>query len=68
LIAADGKLIALTERGELLIAPATPDAFTPTARAKVLTGKTWAPPVLANGRIYVRNAAGDVVCLDVRKK
>jgi hypothetical protein len=23
-------------------------------------------PVLANGRIYCRNAAGDLVCLDVR--
>lgn len=68
LIAADGKLIALTERGEIMVAPATPDGFNPTARAKVLTGKTWAPPVLANGRIYIRNAAGDVVCLDVRKK
>ena len=68
LIVADGKLIALTERGEILIAPASPDGFASTARAKVLDGKTWAPPVLANGRIYVRNAAGDVVCLDVRKK
>jgi outer membrane protein assembly factor BamB len=68
LIAADGKLIAMTERGEILIAPASPDGFNPTARAKVLDGKTWAPPVLANGRIYVRNALGDVVCLDVRKE
>jgi outer membrane protein assembly factor BamB len=65
LIAADGKLIAMTERGELLVGPASPDGFHPTAHAQVLGGKTWAPPVLANGRIYVRNAAGDVVCLDV---
>lgn len=68
LIAADGKLIAMTERGELMVGPAGPDGFHPTARAQVLGGKTWAPPVLANGRIYVRNAAGDVVCLDVRNK
>jgi outer membrane protein assembly factor BamB len=68
LIAADGKLIAMTERGELLVGPASPDGFHPTAHAQVLGGKTWAPPVLANGRIYVRNAAGDVVCLDVRRK
>lgn len=68
LIVADGKLIAMTEHGEILIGPASPDGFKPTARAKVLDGKTWAPPVLANGRIYVRNATGDVVCLDVRKK
>lgn len=68
LIAAGGRLIAMTERGEIMIAPASPDGFNPTARAKVLDGKTWAPPVLANGRIYVRNATGDIICLDVRKK
>jgi outer membrane protein assembly factor BamB len=68
LMIAGGKLIAMTERGEILIGAASPRGFTPTARAQVLSGKTWTPPVLANGRIYVRNASGDVVCLDVRSK
>ena len=36
--------------------------------AKVLEGKCWSQPVLANGRIYVRNAPGKVVCLDVSAK
>jgi outer membrane protein assembly factor BamB len=67
LIAADGKLIVLSARGELLVAPASPTAFTPTARAQVLGGKCWTTPVLASGRIYCRNAAGDLVCLDARK-
>ena len=62
---ADGKLIVLSEKGELLVAPATPDGFNPTARAQVLGGKCWTVPVLANGHIYARNAVGDVVCLDV---
>jgi outer membrane protein assembly factor BamB len=66
LILADGKIIGLGEKGELLIAEATPDAFKPLARAQVLGGKCWTAPALANGRIYCRNAAGDVVCLDVR--
>lgn len=66
--AAGGKLIALAESGELMIAPASPREFKPTARAKVVGGKCWTVPVLANGRIYIRNAEGDVVCLDVRKK
>lgn len=68
LTVAGGKLIALTEKGKLMVAPASPDAFQPTAQAQVISGKTWTPPVLANGRIFVRNAQGDVVCLDVRKK
>src|SRR5437588_2114457 len=66
LMAADGKLIVLTDRGELLVAPATPDGFKPIARAQVLGGKCWTTPVLANGRIYCRNAEGTLVCLDVR--
>jgi outer membrane protein assembly factor BamB len=66
-MAADGKLIALSGKGELMVAPVSPDGFQPAARAQVLGGKCWTVPVLANGRIYCRNAAGDVVCLDVKK-
>lgn len=66
LMAADGKLIILSERGELVVADASPDAFKPLARAQVLGGKCWTTPVLANGRLYCRNAQGDLVCLDVR--
>lgn len=64
---ADGKLIVLTAQGELMVLPASPDAFQPTARAQVLGGTSWTAPVLANGRIYCRNSRGDVVCVDVRK-
>jgi outer membrane protein assembly factor BamB len=67
LMAVDGKLLILTEDGELLVAPASPEGFKPSARAKVLDGKCWTMPVLANGRIYCRNAAGELVCVDVRK-
>ena len=67
LMLADGKLIGLSEKGELIIAEATPSAFKPVARAQVLTGKCWTMPVLSNGHIYCRNARGDVVCLDVSK-
>ncbi|MDQ3813795.1 MAG: PQQ-like beta-propeller repeat protein [Armatimonadota bacterium] len=65
LIAA-GKLIVLSERGELIIARATPDRYVELARAKVIPGTCYAPPTLAGGRIFCRNRAGDVVCLDVR--
>jgi outer membrane protein assembly factor BamB len=68
LMVADGKLVALSEKGELIIAEATPAAFKPISRAQVLKGKCWTTPVLANGQIYCRNAVGDVVCLDVSGK
>jgi outer membrane protein assembly factor BamB len=65
LMAADGKLIVLTSKGELITAKASPARFDVISRAKVLGGKSWSQPVLANGRIYVRNAPGKVICLDV---
>ena len=65
--AADGKLLLITGDGELVVGPMSPEGFKPTARAKVLERRCWTVPTLANGRIYVRNAGGDAVCLDVRK-
>jgi len=66
LMAADGKLIVLSDRGELMVAPASPEGFKPTARAQVLGGQCWTVPVLANGLILCRNSRGDVVCTDAR--
>jgi outer membrane protein assembly factor BamB len=67
LMAADDKLIVLTEKGELIIAEATPTAFKPISRAQVLGGRCWTTPVLSNGKIYCRNSKGDLVCLDVKE-
>jgi outer membrane protein assembly factor BamB len=65
---ADGKLIVLSESGELVTADAVPTAFTPISRAKVIRGRCWVVPVLANGRIYAKNNEGELVCLDVSGK
>jgi outer membrane protein assembly factor BamB len=66
-IGAGGKLIILSEKGELITAEANPRAFTPISRAQVLGGKCWTVPTLANGLLYARNWKGDLVCLDLRK-
>jgi outer membrane protein assembly factor BamB len=63
---AGGKLIVLSDRGELTVASVSPQGFKPLAQAHVLGGKCWTVPVLANGRIYCRNAEGTLICLDVR--
>jgi len=68
LMVADGKLVALSEKGELIIADPNPTEFKPLSRAKILTGKCWTTPVLSNGHIYCRNAVGDVICVDVSGK
>ncbi len=62
----DGRLVGLGGTGELVVAPATPEGFKPTARAQVIGGKTWTAPVFSGGQIYCRNSRGDVVVLDVR--
>ena len=65
---AAGKLIVLSQQGELLVAPASPDGFKPISRAKILSGLCWTMPVLANGRLYCRNHPGTLRCLDLRRK
>ncbi len=67
---ADGRLIIMTEKtGELVIAKADPSEYIELTRAKILPpSKSWTVPVLANGKIYARNANGDVACADVAGK
>ena len=65
---ADGKLIVLSDQGELVVAPVSSEKFAPLARATVLDGRCWTVPVLANGTIYCRNAAGKLVALDVSQR
>ncbi|MCK4628293.1 MAG: PQQ-binding-like beta-propeller repeat protein [Sedimentisphaerales bacterium] len=64
----DGRMIILSEKGKLIIAPATPEKYHPIAQARILQGRCWTVPVLSGGRIYARNARGDLVCVDVSGK
>ncbi|MFH1718347.1 MAG: PQQ-binding-like beta-propeller repeat protein [Planctomycetota bacterium] len=68
LMLAGGRLIILGEKGKLVIAAASPDGYRELASAQILSGKCWTVPVLANGRIYARNAEGQLVCVDVSAK
>jgi hypothetical protein len=75
IISANDSLIVLTEKGELLWYEQkgskleTPPGPMPkaelVAHVKVLNGVCWTPPSLANGFLYVRNAKGEVRCLDL---
>jgi outer membrane protein assembly factor BamB len=72
LMAADGKLIAMHSKGDLVVAEAAPEAYKELGRIKVFPGDAetcWTQPVLSNGRIYCRSHhPGDLVCLDVKGK
>jgi len=68
---ADGLLFVHGERGEVALVEATPEAyrekgrFTPPDAPNVGQPKAWAYPVVANGRLYLRDA-DSVWCYDVR--
>ena len=42
------------------------DPRTKKNSARILQGRCWSAPVLANGLLYARNAQGEAVCLDLR--
>ena len=62
---ADGRLIVLSETGELSIAKASPAGYAATGKGQILTGECRSVPVLANGRIYVRSTAGNLACVEL---
>ena len=66
LIAASGYLVALSERGELIVVEASPTNYREVVRAQVLGGRCWVAPAVADGRIYCKNNQGTLVCLDGR--
>jgi outer membrane protein assembly factor BamB len=63
---AGNRLLILRENGELVLAAASPDAFTPIARAQIHPGTVRAYPAIAGGLFYARND-NTLVCLDLRK-
>ncbi len=60
------ELLLLTERGELIRLPASPEGFEPTARVQVLPFGVRATPALANGLFYARSEK-QLVCLDLTR-
>jgi outer membrane protein assembly factor BamB len=67
LVAAGGKLVIL-DKGQLSIVEAQPSEHNVLSQAQVLGGKCWTAPGLADGLVFGRNAAGDLVCIDLRPK
>src|SRR5215204_902386 len=63
---AGDRLLIMREGGEMILAPATPQAFKPLARAQVLPGVVRPLPAIADGFVYVRNE-NTLVCLDLRR-
>lgn len=66
----DGKILTLTEDGQLVLSQANPVAYTELARFLAFDfnatgpGKCWNSPAVADGRIYARSTRGGL-CVDV---
>lgn len=65
LISADHHLLVLTERGRVLWVEVSREAYLEKAAMQLMAERTWTPPSLAHGRLYVR-ASEELVALDLR--
>lgn len=65
LIAADGKLLISTMKGEIVLVEASPKAFREIGRQKIL-GQTRQAPALAAGLVYLRDDK-EIVCVSLKK-
>jgi len=66
--AANGKLLVISETGELQMGPASPSGWKPEVKRRVLGPKAWTVPVLADGKIFCRNSIGHLVVFNVKSQ
>jgi outer membrane protein assembly factor BamB len=64
LLPAMDMLLVLTEQGSVMLVPAVPDAYSVAAEFQAISGKTWNHPVIAHGRLYVRNSS-EAACFEL---
>ena len=64
LLLASGHLVILCGMGDLALVRATPEQHVEVARFPLFNGKTWNHPVIAGGRLLVRNAV-EMACFDL---
>lgn len=69
LVYADGMLYCLSENGEVGLVEATPEAYRERGRFRIQQDSlpTWAHPVVAGGRLFIRDQ-NTIYAYDVRQK
>lgn len=60
-------LLVVTEDGEVIFLKANPQAHEEIGRFRAIQGKTWNHPVIAQGRLYVRNGE-EMACYQLDDK
>jgi len=64
LLLANGHLVILSERGEVVLVKATPEGHQELARFEAIDGKTWNVPAIAGGKLLVRNTR-EMACYQI---
>jgi outer membrane protein assembly factor BamB len=64
LLADQNLLLVAAESGEVVLLAADPHEFRELGRFQAIEGKTWNCPLVAHGRLYIRNAE-EMACYDV---
>ncbi len=65
LLLADNHVIVLTEAGDVALVKASPERHQEIARFSAIVGKTWNHPVIAGGRLLIRNGQ-EMAAFDIR--
>ncbi|MCI0358529.1 MAG: alcohol dehydrogenase, partial [Planctomycetaceae bacterium] len=66
LLADQGLLLVVSEKGELVLLEASPKNLVERAKIKALKGKTWNHPVLTGSKLLVRNDE-EMACFELEK-
>jgi outer membrane protein assembly factor BamB len=64
IILAGDHLIVTSDKGDVALVKATPNAYTEVARFPAVKGQTWNYPAIAGGRLLVRNST-EMVAYDI---
>jgi outer membrane protein assembly factor BamB len=66
LVGDEGLAVILSETGEAVLAEITPEKLTERGKFSALTGKTWNHPVIAAGKLLVRNSE-EMACYELSR-
>jgi outer membrane protein assembly factor BamB len=64
LLADQGLLLVLSEKGAVALVQASPEGHKPLGKFQALKGKTWNHPVVAHGKLFVRNGE-EMACYEL---